>query len=77
VIFDQEKFLKVSESYTETKIQLTEDYPDGADGSRQAPVPSKENLDAEITNNQFNLTNISEQNLKDNVNNSNRQKSRL
>jgi hypothetical protein len=73
LIFDQEKLAKVSESYVlETKIQLTKDYPDGADGadgSRQAPVPSKENLDAEITNNEFNLTNISERNLKNNVNN--------
>jgi hypothetical protein len=56
--------VKVSESYRlQTKIQLTEDYLDGSDssdGSRQASVPSKESLDAEITSNKQYLTDISE-----------------
>jgi hypothetical protein len=72
LIFDQEKFLKVSESYLlETKIQLTGDYPDGPDGydgSRQASVPSRENLDAVITSNKHHISDISEKDPSNYVN---------
>jgi hypothetical protein len=71
LIFDQEKFLKVNESYMETKIQLTEDYPDGSDGSdgyRKAPAPSKENLDTETTSSRKDLTDICEEDPNNDVN---------
>jgi hypothetical protein len=70
LIFDQQKLLKVCDSYTETKIQLTEnpDDPDGSDGSRQTPAPSRENPDAEITMEAQNLTDISEKDSGTDVN---------
>ena len=71
LIFDQEKFLKVSESYIETKIQVIRDNPDGSDssdGSRQGRVPSKENPDAQITSNKQYLTDISEKDPNNDVN---------
>ena len=75
MIFDKEKFLKVSESYElETKIQLTGNYPDDPDdpddhdGSRQTSALSKENPDAEITRNEQNLTDISKKDSSDDVN---------
>ena len=73
--FDLEKLKKVAKSYaSETKIQvkLVEQNPDGYDGSdgfSKVLTISKENHNAEITNNQVNTTDISEQNLKNNVNN--------
>jgi hypothetical protein len=72
LIFDQEKFLKVSESYAlETKIQLTWDYPDGPDGpdgSRGTPNSSEENLDAEITGGEHHLSDISDKDPNNDVN---------
>jgi hypothetical protein len=73
--FDVEKLKKTTKSYeSETKIQvkLKEHSPDGyegSDGFSEALTTSEENHDIEITNNQLDTTNISEENLNNNVNN--------
>lgn len=73
--FDLDKLKKIAKSYeSETKIQvkLIEQDPDGYDGSdgfSKVLIIANEIPNAEITNNQCNMTDISEQKLKNNVNN--------